>query len=250
LNTDDPAVIGPFGGIAVTLTGPEIEESRRVAQARAQRLATDAALAARAWVTATDEVFEQVGAERAFTRWFELDWAPEDLHADGTARIATDTHIRWSTSDRLVIYDADPDDDRYVLVRGSAPTFEICGWESGREMKSEPAVLAPTGSDVRRNSSAGAQLHGRDVLRVTVSSDALAIAAQRADETVRIELLDGPHCSDCSHSLLLHSGGPAGLRTPFSGTGCIIFVNTYGCVGYCRCRRPSGLAASGLSVGR
>ena len=242
MNIDDPALIGPFGGIAVTLTVPEIEQSSRVARARAERQSADAALAAKAWVTADREVFQQVCAERAFTRRYELEWSPEDLHADGTARIATDIHVRWSTSDELVVYDADSDDDLYVLVRGSAPTFEICGWEKGREMKNEPTVWALAGSYARRNASAAARLHARELLRVTLSSDALAIAGARADETVRIELPDGARCSDCSHSLRLHSGGPVGLRTPFSGTGCIVFVNTYGCVGYCRCRRPSGPA--------
>ena len=51
----------------------------------------------------------------------------------------------------------------------------------------------------------------------------------------------GPECPECDHLLAMHRGGPIGLRTIFSGTGCINFFEIDGCVGRCGCDRPGNL---------
>jgi len=53
--------------------------------------------------------------------------------------------VRTTHQKSLIVRPSDTDDDRFVLVRGYSPRFEIVGWILGREAKKQEWMAAPNG---------------------------------------------------------------------------------------------------------
>ena len=80
---------------------------------------------------------ESCGAEAAVAKLLDRYWLavvarPQELPGD-----VGDVQVRSTqrADGRLIVYERDPDDARFVLVRGRFPTYDVVGWLRGRDAK-------------------------------------------------------------------------------------------------------------------
>ncbi len=82
------------------------------------------------------EHIEGAAAELAVAKYLGIYWGG-DVDTFKKADVGSDLQIRWtpSHSNRLIIREADSDDDVYILVTGLVPKLSIRGWITGADAK-------------------------------------------------------------------------------------------------------------------
>jgi len=88
---------------------------------------------------------EGAAGELAFAKWSNKFWSGNvgDLTANDVGKVEVRTASDHNR--RLIIHKKDPDDRRFVLVTGIAPTFRIRGWIWGEDAKQEQYWQDPVG---------------------------------------------------------------------------------------------------------
>lgn len=88
---------------------------------------------------------EGAAGEAAFAKWADRYWSGNlgDLRAHDVGRVEVRTAARPDS--HLLLHPSDPDDARFVLVTGRAPTYALRGWIWGRDGKQQPFWRDPVG---------------------------------------------------------------------------------------------------------
>jgi hypothetical protein len=82
---------------------------------------------------------ESAGAEAAVAKalgkyWLAVLQNPQDADGDVSG---IEIRSTCRSDGRLIVHDRDKDDAPFVLVRGTFPNYEICGWMRGRDAKKD-----------------------------------------------------------------------------------------------------------------
>lgn len=88
---------------------------------------------------------QAAGAEMAVAKLFNRYWRA-GVDTPALPDVGMKFEVRRTASHRaLLVRDSDHDDRRYVMVRGSLPSFEVVGWMLGSDAKRECWKRNPNG---------------------------------------------------------------------------------------------------------
>jgi len=89
---------------------------------------------------------EGAAAEMAYCKFRDKFWSGS-VNSFKKADCGQNVQIRSTHHETgsLIIRSDDSDDDFYVLLVGTSPTFRVCGWIKGTDGKSEEFTRAPNG---------------------------------------------------------------------------------------------------------
>lgn len=89
---------------------------------------------------------EGAAAEMAYCKFRNKFWSGS-VNSFKSADCGTNVQIRSThhKTGSLIIRNEDSDDDFYVLLVGTSPTFKICGWIKGVNGKSKEYMRSPNG---------------------------------------------------------------------------------------------------------
>jgi hypothetical protein len=91
---------------------------------------------------------EGAAAELAYCKFRNLFWSGS-IGSFKSADCGQNVQIRWTKylNGKLIVRSDDADDHYFVLVRGTAPAFEIAGWILGADAKAKQYEQAPNGRE-------------------------------------------------------------------------------------------------------